>query len=160
MDVDTAGYIGIGVALAALTVMGGYISYRLCTNRGRATRSNTHKQYLADVGAREGKKIYMMQHASVWPHDHRNTTLDVERNRIHTNTGASRGFQPMPPRPATTRGAQVVYVSTKSTQPIIRTPPKVVSSGHRTSKGEVDLWRSESSISLAPVEPARLKQRH
>lgn len=159
MGLDAVGYIGIGVALAALTAMGGYISYRLCTSRGRATRSNTHKQYLADVEA-SGKKIQVMHHTSVSQHHHTDTPSGVERKPIQTNTGASRGFQPVPPRPATIRGAQAMCTTRKSTQPNIRTPPKVVSNGHRTSKGDVDLWRQESSISLTPVEPTMLRQRH
>lgn len=160
MAVDTVGFVGIGIALAALPAMGLYITYRLCTKRGRTTQSNTHKQYLADVEARAGKKTCKARHASPRPHGHSRTPPAVDSNPIWTNLGASRGFQNRPPRSAAAQDSHTMQKTTKSAQPVRRTPPKGAANGYRTSKGEIDIWRLRSSVSLAPVEPARLRPDH
>lgn len=152
MTVDTVGYIGIAIALAALVAMGGYIGHRLCTKRGRAIRSNTHKQPMADIEAKAAEKPYNMHHAPVRP-QHSPGALSGGGSTL-TNFGASRGFQHERPKPAVTRGA------INTTRPVILRPSRVEAKGHRTSKGEVDLWMSEFPVSLARVDPEELEQHH
>lgn len=152
MTVDTVGCIGIGIALAALVAMGGYIGHRLCTKRGRAIRSNTHKQPMADIEAKAAEKPYSTPHAPVRPH-HPPDALSDGGSAL-TNFGASRGFQRGQPKPAVTRGA------INTARPVILRPSRAEAKGHRTSKGEVDLWRSEFPVSLARFGPEGLEQHH
>lgn len=160
MGFDTAGFIGIGIALVALTAMGAYISYRLCTKRGRASQSDSHKQYLADVEARAGKETYKPRHASSPLHRHSRASPVVDSSPNRTNLGASRAFQNGPPKPVTGQGSQTTRKTTTVAQTVRRTPPKGAANGHRTSKGEVDIWRLRSSVLLTLVEPAGRRLDH
>jgi len=160
MAIDTIGLIGIAIALAALTVMGGYILFRLWTKRGRSTQSNPHKKYLVDVEARAGKKTYRACPASQRQYGYSRAASATDPNPIRTNFGASRGFQNEPPRPGIAQRSNETQKTRKEGHSIRRTPPKQAANGHRTSKGEVDIWRLGTSVSFAPVEPAKLRPDH